>query len=174
MSLHNVKAGVLTASDRASRGVYNDESGKLLRERLSAMEGVEVRRYDVVPDKRKAIAACLRRWCDGDALDVILTTGGTGLSPRDVTPEATRGLLDKEIPGLAEALRLEGSGFTPLAWLSRGIAGLRGKTLIVNLPGSPQAVEQSLRVLARLLPHALAMVRGEAHAESGKARRHAF
>lgn len=167
------KAGVLTASDRASQGVYGDESGKFLRERLGAMEGVEVRRYEIVPDGAETIAARLRQWCDEDALDVIVTTGGTGLGPRDVTPEATRGLLDKEIPGLPEALRLEGSGFTPLSWLSRGVAGLRGKTLIVNLPGSLKAVEQGFGVLERLLPHALAMVRGEAHPESEKERPHA-
>lgn len=174
MSLHNVKAGVLTASDRAANGVYADESGKKLSALMGGIEGIEVCRYEVVPDKKEAIAACLRQWCDVDRLDVIVTTGGTGLGPRDVTPEATRSVLDKEVPGLAEALRSEGSGFTPLAWLSRGVAGVRGKTLVVNLPGSPEAVEQGFRVLARILPHALAMIRGEAHPEPERVQRHAF
>lgn len=161
-----MKAGVLTVSDRASQSIYPDRSGPRLCELLRARGDVEVARCEVVPDDTATITERLRRWCDQDHLDLVLTAGGTGLGPRDETPEATRGILDKEAPGLAEALRAEGSRSTPLAWLSRGIAGVRGKTLIVNLPGSPDAVEQSFRALEPLLPHALEMIRGKSHSDT--------
>lgn len=166
----DIKVGILTISDRAAQGVYTDRSGPRLRERFKTMGRVRVIKYEIVPDELDAIAAKLPEWCDHDQLDLVLTIGGTGLGPRDVTPEATRRILDKEVPGLAEVLRSQGSQTTSMAWLSRSVAGLRRRTLIVNLPGHPEAVEQGFQILAPLLPHALAMIRGEPHPDSHSRR----
>ncbi len=156
-----IRVGVLTISDRVSRGIYPDESGALLRQRIVEQLGWAVAQYAVVPDDPEAIQRTLRAWCDEEGLDLILTTGGTGLGPRDHTPEATRPLLEREAPGIAEALRLHGLQHTPYAMLSRGVAGVRGRTLIINLPGNPRAVGEAMDLLGRVLPHAIATLRGE-------------
>ncbi len=155
-----MRSAVVTVSDRSARGECEDVSGKVLQERLQAASG-EVVAYRVVPDEPERIAATLIELADQIAADLILTTGGTGPAPRDVTPEATMSVLDREMPGLAELLRSEGRRHTPFAALSRGRAGIRGRTLVVNLPGSPKAVAESWETLAPLLPATVALIRGE-------------
>jgi molybdopterin adenylyltransferase len=154
------QVGILVISDKGARGEREDTSGVAIRDMLSAIDG-NVERYEVVPDDRAAISQRLIDWADGDGLDLIVTTGGTGLGPRDVTPESTRQAIDYEAPGLAEAMRLEGLKHTPTAMLSRAVAGVRGRTLIVNLPGSPRGVRENLSVLLPVLPHALEILRGQ-------------
>lgn len=155
------RAGILTISDKGARGQREDTSGQAIRELLASLDAA-VERYEVVPDQGEEIARRLRAWADDDRLDLIVTTGGTGLGPRDVTPEATRSVLDYEVPGLAEAMRAEGMKHTPMAMLSRALAGVRGRTLILNLPGSPRGVRQNLAAVLPVLPHALQILRGEA------------
>lgn len=154
-----VRVGVLTISDKGSAGEREDLSGPAMREMLEAA-GATVVRTVVIPDERDAITLTLEAWADAGDLDVLLTTGGTGLAARDVTPEATLSVLEKEAPGIAEALRLESLKMTPMAMLSRGVAGTRGRTLIVNLPGSPKAVKECLAVLLPVLEHAVETLRG--------------
>ena len=154
-------AGVLTISDKGAKGERHDESGKVVRECLTPL-GIRWARYDIVPDEREVILAKLREWADEAGLDLIITTGGTGLSPRDVTPEATLAILDRVAPGFAEAMRAESLKKTPLAMLSRAVAGIRKNTLIINLPGSPKAVTECLEVILPALPHAIETLRGEA------------
>jgi molybdopterin adenylyltransferase len=149
-----ISVGILTISDTASRGGREDQSGAAIREMIAGI-GAEVREYRIVPDEVDQISAALREWADVRELDLILTTGGTGLSPRDRTPEATRPVLDREIPGLAEAMRLEGMKHTPRAMLSRALVGQRGHSLIVNLPGSTKGVRESLGAILDVIPHAL-------------------
>ncbi len=162
------RVGVLTVSDRVSRGVAEDRSGPLIsqmvRERLGALVVAE----QVVPDERYVIEEILRRWSDEEELDLILTTGGTGFAPRDVTPEATRAVIERETPGFAEAMRAASLAVTPHAMLSRSVAGIRGRTLIVNLPGSPKAVRENLEVILPALPHGLALLQEV----EGEDRRH--
>ncbi|MFQ5878610.1 MAG: molybdenum cofactor biosynthesis protein B [Dehalococcoidia bacterium] len=155
-----VRAGILTVSDKGARGQRLDASGGAIREMLSSLAAVDA--YEVVPDEAGAIADRLRRWADELALDVVFTTGGTGLSPRDVTPEATLAVVERLVPGLAEAMRQEGLRHTPMAMLSRGVAGVRGRTLIVNLPGSEKGVRENLATILPVLAHAVATLRGEA------------
>jgi cyclic pyranopterin monophosphate synthase len=158
----NSRAGVLVVSDSVSEGRREDASGRLIAERLEA-EGFRVAVFQVVPDDREKIRETLTHFADSLGLDLVLTTGGTGPGPRDVTPEATAALLEREAPGIAEAARAYGGERTPFAMLSRGRAGIRGRTLIVNLPGSSAAVAESLDALFPGLVHALKMIAGEGH-----------
>ncbi|MDY7019429.1 MAG: molybdopterin adenylyltransferase [Chloroflexota bacterium] len=153
--------GILTVSDKGSRGEREDRSGQAIREILSGM-GAAIINYDVIPDEKEIIAKKLARWADEGNADVIFTTGGTGLSPRDVTPEATLVVVDRIAPGFAEAMRLESLKKTPMAMLSRAVAGTRGKCLIINLPGSPRAVRECLEAILPVLPHAVETLKGEA------------
>ncbi len=150
--------GVITASDKSSRGEREDLSGPAIRAMVQEAGGT-VLRYLVLPDEAELLTETLRAWADAGDLDVLFTTGGTGLSPRDVTPEATLAVLHREVPGIAEALRVESLKKTPMAMLSRAVAGVRGRTLIINLPGSPKAVRECLEVLSPVLPHALETLR---------------
>jgi len=152
--------GILTISDKGSRGERQDKSGEAIREILSGMD-VSVLNYDMVPDEKDLIVEKLVRWADKDNLDVVVTTGGTGLTPRDVTPEATLAVVDRIVPGFAEAMRAESLKKTPHAMLSRAVAGTRGKCLIVNLPGSPRAVRECLEVILPALPHAVETLKGQ-------------
>ena len=153
--------GILTVSDKGSRGEREDLSGAVIRELVSRVGG-EIRQYDIVPDEKEIIAKRLKEWADVLRLDLILTTGGTGLTPRDVTPEATREVIERPALGFSEAMRQEGLKKTPLSMLSRGISGVRARTLIINLPGSPRGVRESLEVILPALPHAIETLRGEA------------
>jgi molybdenum cofactor synthesis domain-containing protein len=129
--------------------------------------GWQVTKVDIVPDEYQVLVDTLVRWADADTLDVVLTTGGTGFSPRDITPEATRAIIQRPAPGLAEAMRLESLNITPHAMLSRAIAGIRKRTLIINLPGSPKAARENLAVIIPVLPHAVQLLQDDANAEAG-------
>jgi molybdopterin adenylyltransferase len=152
--------GVLTISDKGARGDRQDKSGEVVREVLSGMN-IPIVSYDIVPDEKELIAAKLVKWADEDDLDILITTGGTGLTPRDVTPEATLAVVDRIVPGFAEAMRAESLKKTPHAMLSRAVVGTRGKCLIINLPGSPKAVRECLEVILPALPHAVETLKGQ-------------
>jgi molybdopterin adenylyltransferase len=152
--------GILTISDKGSRGERHDKSGEVIRDGLSALES-RVAKYEVVPDEKDIIARRLIEWVDGGGIDVILTTGGTGLGARDITPEATLSVIDKSVPGFVEAMRFKSLEKTPMAVLSRAVAGVRGKCLIINLPGSPKAVRECLEVVLPALSHAVDIIKGE-------------
>lgn len=159
MSGPRYRVGVLTLSDKGARGERDDESGKLLGELIAPVG--RLARYQVIPDDFDTIVKVLTSWVDDLQLDLILTTGGTGLSPRDLTPQATEKVLDYQVPGIAEAMRSASLQVTPHSMLSRGLSGVRGQSLIVNLPGSPKAVRENLEVLLPALPHALAKLQGD-------------
>ncbi len=151
--------GVLTISDKGSQGEREDLSGPAVQQWVEKAGG-NVTRSEILPDEAPIISAKLIEWADSNTIDVIITTGGTGLTPRDVTPEATKQVLDREIPGIAEGIRIASLQKTPLAMLSRAVAGHRGRTLIVNLPGSPKAVAECMEVLLPVLSHVIAALAG--------------
>ncbi len=153
------RVGILTLSDKGSRGEREDESGVLLAEMVSKLGNVA--RYQVIADDQDKIIMMLKSWVDDLHLDLILTTGGTGLSPRDVTPQATQAVLDYQVTGMAEAMRSASLNITPRAMLSRAVVGVRQQTLIINLPGSPRAARENFEVLLPVLPHALAKLNGD-------------
>ncbi|HUJ49729.1 MAG TPA: MogA/MoaB family molybdenum cofactor biosynthesis protein [Bryobacteraceae bacterium] len=154
-----IQVVIITVSDSAVAGTRADRSGPALRQRVEAL-GWSVRALDLVADERDQIAAVLKRWADSQEALVVLTTGGTGVALRDVTPEATRDVMEREVPGLGELMRAEGRKATPFAVLSRGLAGLRRQTLIVNLPGSPKGAVESLDSIAKLIPHIVDLLEG--------------
>ena len=160
MSDPSIRVGILTISDRSSRGEREDESGPLIERLVRNSLGCAVEERKIVPDVKEEISSTLIDWTDNLKLDLILTTGGTGFAPRDITPEATRDVIQREAPGLGEAMRARGTRVTPHAMLSRAVAGIRGRTLIVNLPGSPKAVREGLEVIMPAIPHAVAILRG--------------
>jgi molybdenum cofactor synthesis domain-containing protein len=157
-----IRLAILTISDKASTGEREDAGGPAIREALAAA-GVAVFEVDyrVIPDEEQRIGEALFHWSERSDVDLILTTGGTGLAPRDVTPQATLHAIDYEVPGIAEAMRAASLKVTPAGMLSRGVAGVRKRTLIVNLPGNPKAVRENLAVIAAALPHAVSTLRGE-------------
>ncbi|GAC1326604.1 MAG: MogA/MoaB family molybdenum cofactor biosynthesis protein [Chloroflexota bacterium] len=157
-----LRVAILTISDKSSAGLRPDAGGPTIREtlRTSGVPFDEVA-YDVIPDDEQRIGEALFHLSENEQVELILTTGGTGLAPRDVTPQATLHAIDYEVPGIAEAMRAASLHITPTAMLSRGVAGVRKRTLIVNLPGNPKAVRENLGVIAAALPHAVATLRGE-------------
>jgi molybdenum cofactor synthesis domain-containing protein len=163
-----MKIGILTVSDKGARGEREDRSGPAIREMMEAAGG-EIVRSKIVPDEQDEIRAALIEWSD-EELDLILTTGGTGFSPRDWTPEATKAVIEREAPGIAEAMRRAGMEKTPTAMLSRAAAGIRKRTLIVNLPGSEKAVRESLEAILPALPHGVEILKGTA-SECAKSHR---
>ena len=160
------RIAILTVSDRSSRGERPDTSGSALAAEIAA-QGWPVVKTQICPDEQPQISALLIEWAADPQVDVILTTGGTGFALRDVTPEATRAVIDREAPGIPEAMRAASLQITPHAMLSRSVAGTRGKTLIVNLPGSPKGAVENLRVLIPVLVHAVELLAGDPHSESG-------
>lgn len=161
-----LRIGILTVSDRSARGERPDASGPALEKEIEE-QGWQVKRKTIVPDDLEAIRNLLVSWADAGELDLILTTGGTGFSPRDVTPEATLAAIERSAPGLAEAMRATSLAVTPHAMLSRAVAGVRGRTLIINLPGSPKAAIENFQVVSPVLPHAAQLLREDPRAEAG-------
>ena len=153
-----IRVGVLTISDRAARGEAEDRSGPAIVDVVLASLSAEIILQELIPDERPIIEETLRRWCDACQVDLALTTGGTGFAPRDVTPEATLAVIERPAPGFAEAMRAASLQVTPHAMLSRAVSGIRGQTLIINLPGSPKAVREHLAVILPALPHAVELL----------------
>ena len=154
-----ITAGIITISDRSSRGERPDTSGPVIREILESINA-EIKEYRIIPDEKDIIADTMKELSDIVHVDLIVSTGGTGLAPRDVTPEATLEVIDKRVPGIEEAMRAESIKITPHGLLSRAVAGIRNKTLIINLPGSPKAVKENLSAILSALPHAVEIMRG--------------
>ena len=161
-----IRFGILTLSDRSARSERADASGPALADLVRA-QSWSVTKQALLPDDESAIRAELIAWADSGEVDVILTTGGTGFSPRDVTPEATRAIIQREAPGLAEAMRSASLVKTPHAMLSRSVAGIRGKTLIINLPGSPKGALENLQIVIPVLDHAIQLLKEDPSSESG-------
>jgi len=161
-----IRFGILTLSDRSARGERADTSGLALA-RLVQAEGWSVTKQAILPDDESAIRATLIEWVDSGEMDVILTTGGTGFSPRDVTPEATRAVIERDAPGLAEAMRAASLKITPHAMLTRIVTGIRKKTIIINLPGSPKGAVENLQVVLPVLEHAIKLLQESPEAEAG-------
>jgi molybdopterin adenylyltransferase len=161
-----LQVGILTVSDRSARGERADASGPAL-ERLVSEQGWQVVEKEIMPDDRQALSDILTIWSESGHLDVILTTGGTGFSQRDVTPEATQAVIERAAPGLVEAMRAASLRVTPHAMLSRATAGIRRQTLIINLPGSPKAAVENLQIVLPVLEHAVQLLRGDPQAEAG-------
>jgi molybdopterin adenylyltransferase len=157
MSHELITAAILTLSDKGSRGEREDLGGPLIREMIKTI-GAEVLYYEIIPDEKELIKEKLIEY--SRSVDLIITTGGTGLSPRDVAPDATLEVIEREIPGIAEAMRMAGLKKTNRAMLSRAVAGIRGKTLIINLPGSPKAVKEGLEAIMDVIPHAVEKIKG--------------
>jgi len=160
-----IRFGILTLSDRSSRGERADSSGPELA-RLIQSQGWSVARQEILSDDESAIRDTLINWSDSSEIDVLLTTGGTGFSPRDVTPEATRAVIERDAPGLAEAMRSASLAITPHAMLSRIVTGIRKRTLIINLPGSPKGALENLEIIIPVLPHAVQLLRDDPISES--------
>jgi molybdenum cofactor synthesis domain-containing protein len=152
-----INVAILTLSDKGSRGEREDLSGPAIKEIIEKINA-RIEYYEIIPDEKDLIKEKLLNY--SNKVDIILTTGGTGLSPRDVTPESTREVIDREIPGIAESMRAEGLKKTNRAMLSRAVAGVRGSTLIINLPGSPQAIKENLEVILDVIPHAVEKIKG--------------
>jgi molybdopterin adenylyltransferase len=146
--------GVLTISDMGAKGEREDTSGQAIKDML-VPRGFHVARYDIIPDESDLISSRLSEWADSGEVDLLVTTGGTGLGPRDVTPEATQAVIQRPVPGIAEAMRTAGHRYTPTAMLSRAVTGTRGRCLIINLPGSPKAVQEGLEAVVEVISHAL-------------------
>jgi molybdopterin adenylyltransferase len=162
----NIRVGILTVSDRSAQGLRQDASGPALVEMVTN-QAWQVMKTLVIPDDREQISQTLSAWCDSHELDLILTTGGTGFSPRDLTPEATQDIIERPAPGLAEAMRAASLCITPHAMLSRAMAGIRRQTLIINLPGSPKAAIENLQVVISVIPHAVQLLSNDPDAEKG-------
>ena len=156
---HTFTVAILTVSDAGAKGERDDASGDTISE-IMAREGLRQVYRDIVPDEPEQISEVLARWCDGGEVDLVLTTGGTGLGPRDVTPQATEAVIDFAVPGIAEAIRVQTLQKTPLSMLSRSMAGVRSGCLVINLPGSPTGVRECLEVAVPAIPHALEMIGG--------------
>lgn len=157
-----IRVGIITASDKGSRGEREDRSGEVLKEIVST-RGWEVKHYVILPDEREQLAQQMADWCDAYEVDLILTTGGTGFSKRDCTPEATSDVIEKEVPGIPEAMRYYSLQITPRAMLSRSKAGIRKDTLIINLPGSPKAVRENMEAIIETLAHAIGIIQGSSN-----------
>lgn len=154
-----IKVGILVISDKASRGERKDESGPIMKEMVKKLPA-EVSEYKIIPDEKDQIKEKLINWVDKLRLDLILTSGGTGIGPRDVTPEATKEVIEKEVPGFAEAMRIKGLEKTSFSMLSRAIVGTRKKSLIINLPGSPKAIKENLKVILPAVKHGIEILKG--------------
>ncbi len=155
-----IRAAIITLSDKGSAGERDDESGMIIRDMITGI-GASTVHYEILPDEKELITGSLKRLSDAGNIDLILTTGGTGVAPRDVTPEATREAIDREIPGIGEAMRAESLKKTPHAMISRAVAGIRRRTLIINLPGSPTAVRENLAVILPALTHMVEKIKGD-------------
>ncbi len=160
MGIYMITGGVLTISDKGSRGEREDISGREVIRMLGDID-IRISDYEIIPDEKDAIKDKLLEYTDGKNLDLVVTTGGTGVSPRDVTPDATMEVIEKNLPGMAEAMRRESMNKTPYAMISRAIAGTRGQSLIINLPGSPKSVRENLAVLLPALKHTIEKLRGD-------------
>jgi molybdopterin adenylyltransferase len=155
-----IRTAIITLSDKGAAGDREDKSGQIIREMIAGV-GASAVHYEILPDERLDIIECLKRLSDSGNVDLIITTGGTGVAPRDVTPEATLAVIDRELPGMAEAMRAESLKKTPHAMISRAIAGIRKQTLIVNLPGSPRAARENLAVILPALSHTIEKIKGD-------------